>query len=391
MKKRNIFILLMSLGLFFICLNIGSWLSQKKPVWNDEIYTQVFTIDRLDVLGILQMDFVEGNNNPLYYLIQEGISNLLDYRFPFSWNGGAWEIADPRSQFVMRISANVFMSLSLVFIFGYFGFQYSLVVGFYAFFLCLATPTIWLYWVEARPYSLWIFLTTIQLILLSQMLKKNKDNRLWISLFATNLLLSLTVMISLFQIFNVGVVLVLFRKFKFRQLLVSIGIPIFVCLFYFFASPTSIKHYRVDNFAELLSVSFPMNWVLFLFLFVVFVVGGSFSVIKKHSSFKISEMMKPYEWGVLGFCVLLVACAFFLAGVIHLRWINSGGEMSLSNRYFTYLAPVGIMMMTIFSIHFLKMFKKGSWAWFNGVMILGGFLVAQMFNTYFVLLHSRIY
>lgn len=387
--KEKIFILVMSVVLFILCLNIGSWLSQKKPVWNDEIYTQVFTIDRLDSWGILQMDFVEGNNNPLYYLIQEGISNALNYKFPFQWSeGDSWEVADPRSQFVMRISTNVFMSLSIVLIFGYFAFHYSLAVGVYSFFLCLATPTIWLYWAEARPYSLWILLTTLQLILLPQMLKREKNSYSWILFFGINLLLSLTVIISVFQIFFVGIVLFFSRHFKFRQLLLIIGIPLLVCLVYYFLSPTPIQRYQVGDLVELLSVSFPQGWFVFSCLFAALMGVQSFKKFKWCNSCK---GMKSAEWGLLGFCILMIICAFLLAGLIHFRWINSGGGLYLSNRYFTYLAPVGIMMMAIFSVYFLRMFKKGSWAWFNGVMILGGFLILQLFKTYFVLLYSRIY
>ena len=68
-------------------------------------------------------------------------------------------VADYKGQIILRINANLLMSLSIVLIFYFFVRYYSWGAGIYSLLLSLSSFMVWAHWVEARPYVLWFFLT----------------------------------------------------------------------------------------------------------------------------------------------------------------------------------------------------------------------------------------
>jgi len=150
--------------LFIACISIGLVLAKHKPVWNDEIYSQTNSIEDTSYLEIIAGDVEEGNNSPLFYLMQKGFCELLKYKFPAGWKG-RWSISDLKSQIILRINSIIFMSLSIVCIFFFFAKNYSVWSGIYSLFISISSYMVWIYWIEARPYPMWFFLITIQSLL----------------------------------------------------------------------------------------------------------------------------------------------------------------------------------------------------------------------------------
>src|SRR6185295_844334 len=113
-----------------LCLGLGHELSLRRPLWNDEIYTQTTVIDpRLysDII-FFRIKKLEGNSCPLFYVIQKGISDLFQYHFPLSWEH-EWSVAEEGSQVIMRLSSNLFMSLSIALLVYFFARYYSWAAG----------------------------------------------------------------------------------------------------------------------------------------------------------------------------------------------------------------------------------------------------------------------
>src|SRR3989338_4552810 len=151
--------------LFLILLAIGFVLAVRKPLWNDEIFTQTRNIDQASYAAILTGKIVEGNNCPIFYLIQKGVCDLVQYRFPKVWDSREWEFSDLRSQLILRIMPNIFTAGTLAIIFYFFARYYSFGAGVYGLLVALSSLMVWGYWVEARPYPLWFFLTIVQSML----------------------------------------------------------------------------------------------------------------------------------------------------------------------------------------------------------------------------------
>src|SRR5207244_2779711 len=139
-----------------------------------------------------------------------------------------WNFNDQWTQFLLRISPNFFMSLTLTLIFYFFSRYYSIGLGVYAFLVSISSWMVWMYWVEARPYAQWFFLTTVQLLIFIRLLKEEKDNgRLWNMLLAVNIILSLTIMFSAAQILVVSSALMLFIKNrKWVREMMIVGLPL---------------------------------------------------------------------------------------------------------------------------------------------------------------------
>ena len=68
--------------IFVFCLMMGHALSLRRPLWNDEIYSQVVVVDVKSYADILffRIKNLEGNACPLFYLIQKTVSDLFSTR-----------------------------------------------------------------------------------------------------------------------------------------------------------------------------------------------------------------------------------------------------------------------------------------------------------------------
>ena len=199
----------LSLLLWITLLWVGFQLSERKVLWIDEVYTQKYTIDNRSYRDILTLNLPEGNKSPLFYIFQKIASDIGSFRIAVATTKGLIFFHDKRSQIIMRIPSNIYMSLGLALLFYFFTCRFSLWTGLYALSLGLAAPMVWLYWVEARPYSLWFLLTSMQLCLTYMAITPKGTSTTLIQrlLLLTHVLLALTTIGSIVQIVIVSFML----------------------------------------------------------------------------------------------------------------------------------------------------------------------------------------
>lgn len=124
--RKHAVLLALSLLLFFVCFRFGLILAESKPIWNDEFYSQLANVQGLSYGKMMAGQVNEGNNAPLFYLIQKVICDIASYQAPEAWVKGDWGYSDYYSRILLRVSPVFFMSLAAVFIFYYFSRVYSI-------------------------------------------------------------------------------------------------------------------------------------------------------------------------------------------------------------------------------------------------------------------------
>jgi len=118
--------LYLSTGVFILFFTGGFFLSQHKVLWLDELYTQKVAIDADSYAGILSMQFPEGNKNPLFYIIQKSVCDIFSFHMPVTDKVGLSTKRYIPAQIILRIPANIYMSLALAIIFYFFTRFYSI-------------------------------------------------------------------------------------------------------------------------------------------------------------------------------------------------------------------------------------------------------------------------
>ena len=80
--------------------------------------------------------------------------------------------------------------------------------------------------------------------------------------------------------------------------------------------------------------------------------------------------------------VLMLLAAFAVLFIFTLKDSHGTAGFPVSNRYFIYLTPVGIIATTLFSWYLLKAFA-GKW-WMQGIIVsgVGYLLVVRAIKTY---------
>ena len=253
---------------------IGFNLAQRKPIWNDEILTQTAAIDKLSygqiMLGIIKG---EGNNHPLFYLIQKATCDLNHYRFPKAWEG-EYLFSDPRSQMIMRIAPNIFMSLSVILLFYFFSSCYSWGVGLYTLLLAFSSSMTWIFWAEARPYSLWFFLSVVQSLLLLDVIRKRRFEPLVYRAFVMiHFLLALTAIVSILQIAVISILFwFLIKERRLASYIYLTFLPIGVSAFYYFQS-SRFKLAMPSSWWNLIAPHLPPDRMVFFIIYVIFLLG----------------------------------------------------------------------------------------------------------------------
>lgn len=379
MKNQLITPFKLTVLVFFISLAIGFGLAVRKPVWNDEIFTQVSTVEKPSYLGIFLIQFEEGNGCPLFYLLQKAVCDLTGYRFPKGWSGDDWTVQDLRSQIILRINPNIFTSLTIALIFYFFTCYYSLAAGGYALLVTLSSFMIWAYWVEARPYSIWTLLTTMQCLLFLALIKeKNDDRRLWRWLLATHLFLAFTVVISAVQVLIVSVLLWLFKDRNWKRYTGLTLVPVAISISYYLLSP-KYNFFFSNTILELIGAGIPRDRMLIIALYAAF-LGGYWFYEKRKSGRGANDMTQEgAAFLLLTVLMILSAAAVLLKMKMSLNTERPGFQ--ISNRYFTYLTPVGIIAVSLFSVH---LFRAVPYRWMKCavvVMFLGLFIFRVM-RTY---------
>ncbi len=383
-----------SIAVFVVLFLAGMILSARKPLWTDEIHTQVNTVERLSYPDILLLEyFPEGNRCPLFYVIQKAAADFFHYRFPVSWDK-RWNFSDLRSQVILRVPAVFFMSAALAVIFYFFSRYYGLRWGAWSLAAALATPIVWQYWAEARPYALWFFLTVTQLTVFLRLLSTTQaDGRLWHALILVHVLLALTVIFSAGQIAVVALMLWRHKDRRLAYPLLSAIPPLVMTLFYFLHSrqmyywaDTAADNGRgaavimglfADNLGSL-AVCFPTEYMAVAVL--ISIVSGYDGFIRRQRT---PGDPRNLQWVTL---MLLSAAALLL-----MFCSSTAMKNILPGRYFIYLTPAAIFGVTLFSVSLTRRFRNSRYAFMNLVFFLAGLWVLRTLATFLTVYAQGLY
>jgi len=358
------------------CLLLGFSEARHRALWNDEYYSQLSSVYNISYQDQFLGKIGEGNNTPLFYVLEKLFLQLIHYQVPAQWLQGHW-YSDAPSQLLLRINPVFFMSLSVAAVFYFFSQEFSLGIGFYSLFIYFSSYMLWAYWAEARPYAMIVFLTTVQsLLFLKAMQGAQGFNRIWKWLVLVHLLMGFTF------IFSVGLILAVsllvwwmidrdWKKYFFLTLL-----PIAVSLFYyvhapkydFFFGSLSPEQLIRDNISR---QRFDILFIFFIFLSVYF--WGQKKQVLKCTPGK--EILKPVPYVVFMITALASSAVVLVLFALHAKG-NQG--FPITSRYFIYLTPIGVIATTILTVSLIKSLSKH--LLMRGVLIgLIGLLLAQQF------------
>lgn len=353
---------ILSILVLIAALTIGYFLSTHKPLENDELFSHVSSVEGMSYKDILTLKIQEGNISPLFYLTQKGFLDFIGFRLPFTWNGD-WFVTDLHSQAAMRHLSNLFMSLSIAMVFYFFSRYYSVAAGLYGALVVLSSFMTLAYWAVARPYALWNFLTTAQVLLFLYLLRGGAhEKRAWNFLTVTHLLLSLTVTFGAAQIAAVSLMLFISKERDLKKYILFAVVPVVLCLVYYFGAP-KYSFYFTDNAIQLISASFPKDRLALVCLLGGFLAWRSRKVKDTNVMFYV-------------FTAIMLGLTVVLMGMFYLKAKADG--FPLSNRYFIYLAPIGAIAVTLFTVEAWKALAGKVWLRAGLVLLAGGLLVFRL-------------
>lgn len=373
MNKR-ICLLIISFLLFLFLFRSGIHLALSRGVDNDEFYTAVSSVDRLDYRNILTGEVSEGNNSPLFYSSQKFLWSILKYQIPETWQRGHWEDFS-RDRFYLRLNSIFCMSLMIVVIFYFFYSQYSPWAGLLSLFLSLSSYMVWFYWTQGRPYAMWMLLTSAQLLIVlycnrirdehaSSAHPHIKQQRFQIplaALSAVHLLLSLTSIFGFAQVLIVSVLTWIFFDRRWKKYFLLTVVPCALSAFYYIKSPKYNWWFSLTPdqlLRECLSRDRFYVIGIYLLCFLLFLLGKRFNSLKTWVS------VSPLKGRIFGVaCVLMIAAAgvvLFAFKLIESRNPAHAG-FSVSSRYFVFLTAMGIISTTFFSIESIRSLGQRWW------------------------------
>jgi len=382
---------------FATLLIIGIVLANHKPLWNDELHTQINVIEKSSYSKILSGQIDEGNNFPLFYLSQKSFLDIIRYRFPEIWDG-EWRLVEPRSQILLRVLPIIFMSVAITAIFQYFR-KYSRLAAIYALGLTLSCINIWAFWAEARPYSLWIMLTTFQCLLFLDWLNQDKPAgrhaEKWLAII--NTLLALTVSLSVLQIAIVSIFLwkktkqpnspglpsgpVLSRPRRGLKKYFGLTIlPLLLCLFYFSRTPRI--SFRIYDIRAPFEANFPPE------LLAAFYIAAGFILLlyrreKIAMPVSLSQFINFVSWYLLAAVAVL---AYF-----KLRCAPGTEGFEVNSRYLLFLTPLSIIAVNQLLSSALKAAKQLPWVYANIIIVFTGIIILRGINTVSDIINLDIY
>ncbi len=356
---------------FAALLVSGAWTAAHKPLWNDEYYSLISSTLGTSYSKMAAGGIEEGNNSPLYYVLQKMQCDIFAYHAPESWVQGKWTGEHRYSQGFLRAQSVLFVALSLGLLFYYFSRRYSMWAGLYVMAVALSSLVMWQHWFEARPYALWFLLSVCQSLLLLRYLDTEKDHRLDLLMCLTGVhcLLALTVTISIVQIAAAALVLLMPAKRSWRLWGAVFVIPAAIDVFYYLRAP-KYGFFFVDGPMALISANFPKERLLILPVFLL-------AYILLNRNHKQAFLQTEVRY----FAFMALMLAFFAAVLWKLKLAESTG-FQISSRYFLSLAPLSIIGTTIFSVY-LMCSARHQYA----RIIVGIFLVSLLLARYSITFH----
>lgn len=330
---------------FVVLLIIGFRLALQKSVWNDEIYSQITNIEGIPLIKMFNGSIREGNNAPLFYLSQKVILGITGYHSPAVWLDGTrmWGFDRPWDRFFMRIGPVACVSLMIVGIFYFFARFYSWGTAAFSLFLSLSTSMVWQYWAEARPYGLWMLLTTLQVLLFLHFIRNEADRARTVARLAgVHLLLSLTAILSLPQIIFISALLWVYGLRDVRRYLFLTLFPALFCLAYYFTAPQYPFGliFTVDQYLRA-NISRDRLYIFLMFgvFLAIFFAQGKLNL--KLISEKIREGLPAFYLGLGMIAGAGAVLALFKAREAKVMLFP------VTEKYFIFLVPVGIIVSTV--------------------------------------------
>ncbi len=355
---------------------------------NDEIHSQVHTID-----GYSYQDMFlgkiggEGNNTPLYYVIQKAICQFAAVKSPVEWIKGARTSDDPFLMILLRLNPIFFQSLSIMFLFYFFARYHFFMAGVYSILVFVLTSTHnWVCWAEARPYALWTFLTFAQVLLFLRILDLTEvkiKHFLWLTVI--HLLLSLTVVLSLGQIGAVSVLLWIFKDRKLSKYVFLTIVPAILCFYYY--SRTIKDRYSVPfSFPHVIFAHIPApHWILIIVFLVLALVFWIQLMINKKKIF-CDSMNCVRLWRATAIYVGLMFLMVLVSAVVFTLftfWSSHGvAGNKIATRYWLFLTPIGIVGVVLIVSNLFKVFHEQYWMRINLIILALGTLSLCYLDNY---------
>jgi hypothetical protein len=316
----------------------GFSIALKKPLWNDEIYTQI-SIENTTWAVIFMGRIIEGNNSPVFYSIQKIICVALGYR-----SNDLWHNDDVSTRFISRIAPVFCMSLGLALIVWFFCIHYSLLGGLIAFIISITSYMVWYYWAEARPYALIFLATTIQTLALLYFYRLDHKSRYW-GVGVANLFLAFISSLSVIQIMASGVVLWFKGCRRIWPLLWGVGLPLGIAFGYYVVADHCFFYFAPHGQPlSLICANIPAERIGAFFIFPVLIWLLDRYVNKK----KEFALWPFFVWAWL----IFIGYVLFIAYFLFIKHSSVGFE--ISNRYFMTLTPVGMIVVSAGMLELVK-------------------------------------
>lgn len=356
--------LLLTLILCVLFFSLGFKIAEHRPLWNDEIFTQLHSVQHKSYGDIFGGNLPEGNNFPLFYLIQKIIVQAFQFELPKNWEGVGYGSHDI-GQIILRLQGNVVTTLTLGLMFYFVSYHFSLLWGIYTLILCLSSSIIWVYWAEARPYGLWIFITALHaLVVLKMTWLENITKKWWIALFIVQLLLSLTALFGIVQSLMATFYLWFLNKKNRQILLCQCPHLILIGIFYY----RKALHFDVwfdTNPVEILrsAASFELLIIPIIYAVVVAVVY----FLKKRDE-KFIQSLRHLKFTLFSYSIFI----FALALLAFLITKSTGGPKGfiITSRYFVFIIPCIILSQALCAIDLFSLFHKNLWLRINLLILL---------------------
>ena len=356
MKKLLNFIV--SVLVFIGCLAVGLWVARHKPLWNDEFFTQISSVYPISYANQFLGHIPEGANAPLFYFLQKLFLQLIHYQTPYLWTD-SYCYSDPYSQIILRINSIVFMSLSVGVVFYYFCRRYSWGAGFLSLLIYFTSFMFLNFLAEARPYALLVFLTSLQSVVLLRRIEQNQpgsENRLWIAMAGTNILLSFTSILCAGQIIAASIIWWAVKERDWKKYILMTLMPLGIILFYYLHA-IKYQFYFDLSPVQLIcdNISKQRFQILFIFLFFLLVYGAQ----QKIRAIKVEigeEIKKPLAYVIFMSLVLASSASVLLMLFLHAK--GQGQGFAVASRYFIYLTPIGVIMTTIVCVSLFRSLSK---------------------------------
>ncbi len=396
--RKNI--IWLTLLIFVSCFVIGLGLSVRKPLWNDESFSQSQNIEMFSYSELfLGKTLYEGNKCPLFYVMQKAFCQVIGYKFPFVWEQ-QWLLHDTRSQIILRLNPILFMSLMIALIFFYFANEYSLLSGLCSVVTSLSFPMIWLYWADARPYAMWLFFSTAQLILFLIILKEKDQSQravFYKGLMLVNLLMAFTISIAIAQIAIISGFLWALKERHYKRHFFITFLPMVICfLYYFFTPKTLTKYFPLHNPLDLMYACVGESWVIFFGAYFFIIIGLLLAKKSQLLSTGATFVYDPKKGSscliVFGLIVVMYCAAFLILANLMSRIVPSDQAAHyIHERYFMFLVPLAIISINLFFNHLAEIVKKNKWLLMNLILVFVGLLGVGYFDTFIRIVSKHLY